>query len=219
MGRGRAAALASLVNPSSSSKWVTTSTILRDLEDFGDREAWDRFADRFRAPVVHLAREMGLVRADAEDVAQETLLAFAKAYREGRYDSRRGRLSGWLFAIAYRQALRSRRSRDERRGRERPRGDGTQTWSDVADRASATRTWDQEWERAILARCLERVKNEVQPETFRAFELVVRERRDPDEAASELGLPVKAVYNAKHRILKRVRELRESIEDVSGDPR
>ena len=57
--------------------WLTTATVLQNLRDFDNREAWSSFADRFRQPVVSFARSMGLHQADAEDAAQETLLAFA----------------------------------------------------------------------------------------------------------------------------------------------
>jgi DNA-directed RNA polymerase specialized sigma24 family protein len=46
----------------------------------------------------------------------------------------------------------------------------------------------------------------------RAFELVVRDDRTPRQAAHQTGLTVRAVYNAKHRILKRIRELRTMLE-------
>src|SRR5436305_1544249 len=88
--------------------WLTTATVLEKLRDFANRDAWDRFSERFRRPVVSFARGMGLAQSDAEDVAQETLMAFAKAYREGQYDPAKGRLSKFLFGIAYRQALKGR---------------------------------------------------------------------------------------------------------------
>ena len=66
--------------------WLTTSTVLRDLGDLQNQTAWDRFVGRFRKPVVDFARRLGFEASQAEDVAQETLLAFVNAYREGRYD-------------------------------------------------------------------------------------------------------------------------------------
>ena len=191
------------------SEWITTSTILSGLRDFEDRGAWEHFVARFRAPIVHLAVGQGLKRADAEDVAQESLLAFADGFRAGRYDVSKGRLSRWLFGIAYRQILRSRGARD-RRHDEMPAD-----LPEIADDAEATRSWDVEWERAILAQCMERARIEVQPQTFRAFELTAFENRDAADVARELGLDIKAVYNAKHRLLQRIRELRGSIELLS----
>jgi RNA polymerase sigma-70 factor (ECF subfamily) len=197
-----------------SSNWITTSTILHGLRDFENRDAWERFASRFRAPILRLALDQGLTRTDAEDVAQETLIGFAKAFREGRYDAQKGRLSRWLFGIAYRQVMHARASR-EHRGALEPQRAESATWSEVADEDAAARTWDLEWERTILAQCMHQVRSEVQPVTFRAFELTAIDQRDAEAAALELGVPVKVVYNAKHRILKRVRELRQALEEAS----
>jgi DNA-directed RNA polymerase specialized sigma24 family protein len=58
------------------------------------------------------------------------------------------------------------------------------------------------------------VRTEVEPATMRALELVVGGSLSAAEAASRIGVPVKAVYNAKHRVLKRIRELRVELEDV-----
>lgn len=193
------------------SEWITTSTILGGLRDFADRGAWEHFVSRFRTPIVHLAIGQGLKPADAEDVAQESLLAFADGFRAGRYDVRKGRLSRWLFGIAYRQILRAREVRD-RRAADAVGGDER---ADFADEAAATRSWDIEWERAILAQCMSRARSEVQPLTFRAFELVAIENRDAADVANELAIDIKVVYNAKHRLLKRIRELRESMEELA----
>lgn len=193
--------------------WITTSTILGGLRDFEDRRAWARFVERFRVPIVRLAQGQGLPLADAEDVAQETLLAFADGFRAGSYDVEKGRLSRWLFGIAYRQILRAREARD-RRGALARAGDSADGWQHVADETEATRSWDVEWERAILEQCLAQARREVQPRTFRAFELTAIENRDAQDAAAELALDVKAVYNAKHRLLKRIRELRGTMEQL-----
>ena len=200
------------------SEWVTTSTILTGLRDFGDGGSWERFVSRFRAPIVRFALGQGVGPAEADDVAQETLLAFADAFRAGRYDVHKGRLSRWLFGIAYRQILRAREARNRHPIVPAPGDSRTDSGPEVAAEAAATRSWDIEWERAILVQCLERARVEVQPATYRAFELAALENRDAAAVAQELAIDVKAVYNAKHRLLKRVRELRQSIEQLADAP-
>ncbi|MCB9857490.1 MAG: sigma-70 family RNA polymerase sigma factor [Phycisphaerales bacterium] len=193
-------------------EWITTSTVLHDLRDFENRAAWDHFVLRFRLPVLNFARSVGLSEGDAEDVAQETLITFAELFREGRYDPQRGRLSKWLFGIAHRTALNHRRMTGRRAA---VVSSGKSMTEDVAvGDASAAETWDREWAQALLEQCIERVRREVEPTTYRAFDLVVRENRPAAEVAEILGVNIKLVYNAKHRILRRIRELRESIEQI-----
>lgn len=191
-------------------EWITTSTILDRLSDYGNEAAWNRFVTRFRRPIVSFARRMGLSEADAEDAAQEALAAFAESYRGGRYDRSKGRLSHWLFGIAFHVAQAKRRS-VIRHAAVSPQ-DGSFAWQTVAAEEEVTRLWDEEWEKSLLHTCLDRVRQEVEPATMDAFVLVMRGGRTPAEAAAELGVPVKTVYNAKYSVLKRLRSCRRELE-------
>lgn len=195
-------------------EWLTTTTILQNLRDYENRGAWDRFASRFRRPIVSFAKGMGLSQSDADDVAQETLLAFAESFRKGLYQPEKGRLSRWLFGIAYRQALSARRGEARRAAQLVEQVDSASGLDAIADE-TATSIWDSEWEQALLSECLDQIRREVDTVTFRAFELTVREERPPATAAELLGVPIKTVYNAKHRILKRIRELRADLETIT----
>lgn len=200
-------------------EWVTTSTLLVRLGDFANRDAWEQFAQRFREPIIHFARSSGLAEADAEDVAQESLLAFAQAHQRGEYDRSKGRLSQWLFGIAYRKAMDALRARARREAKIGLNVAESSFWVDVPDEESASTAWDTTWHKCLLQHCLEQVQREVEPTTYRAFELVAREHRSAADVAQELGVPIKLVYNAKHRVLKRIRELREEFDHVEPDHR
>lgn len=196
-------------------EWITTTTILERLQDYANEDAWSRLSARFRRPIVSFARRMGLSPSDADDVAQETLLTFAERFRKGAFDPAKGRLSRWLFGIAYRQALGMRR-----RAARSPVPVGDQEfdesfWANVPQDDPDSMVWDEEWERAVLDECLQRIRHEAEAITVRAFELVVLEGRTSEQAADELGVPIKTVYNAKHRLLKRIRELRAELEEIS----
>ncbi|MCA9254978.1 MAG: sigma-70 family RNA polymerase sigma factor, partial [Phycisphaerales bacterium] len=188
-------------------EWITTSTILSRLRDHEDQDVWRNFSDRFNRPIVAFARKMGLSEADAFDAAPETLLAFLKSYRDGAYDRDKGRLSKWLFGIAYRQAQSTRRSTGRRAGRMIPQAGHTTLHASLPDENSASATWDAEWEAAVLDACLKQVRSEVADNTFAAFDLVVRQGVAPDAAAEQLNMSRSAVYTAKHRVLARAREM------------
>lgn len=195
--------------------WITTSTILDRLGDPAEHDAWERFVGRFRRPVVNFAIRMGHSSVDAEDVAQETLATFVELFRAGRYDRSRGRLSKWLFGIAMRVALNKRRG-VIRRAREISLDDADPDHAAKID-AQAQKTWDQAWEMSLFQLCLDRVKQEVEPMTLRAFELVVRSERSPADVAKQLDIPVKAVYNAKYTVLKRLRAHRSDLDATDSN--
>jgi RNA polymerase sigma-70 factor (ECF subfamily) len=186
--------------------WVTTSTMLAGLRDFRDNVTWERFAARFRRPLGAFVRRFGLRDEEVADVVQETLIAFVEAFRRGKYDPAAGRLSSWLFGIAYRQAANAQRKQARQHAK---LVDVAQTTflGRVPDEREARTAWDSDWEQAALEAGLAQVRNEVAENTLRAFELVVRAGRSPDEAAAELGMTRDAIYVAKHRVLKRLGEL------------
>ena len=195
-------------------EWITTSTIIRDLRDLSNQTAWRSFVDRFHGPIVRFVSGMGFSEEDAQDVGQEALTAFAEALRSGGYDRERGRLRAWLFGIAYKQALRQRQSA-ARRERLIEHGEAAERAVDeMPDEKSAGEMWNTLWERFLVQECFRQIRLEFQPANVQAFELIVREGYDAREAAEAVGTTTRAVYNAKHRILTRMRELRSQLEDM-----
>ena len=194
--------------------WVTTSTILRDLRDYENQTAWQSFVERFRDPLVRFAASQGVPAAQVQDVVQDTLAAFAESLRLGRYDRERGRLRSWLFGIALKQVLKERRRLFTREKAVGGAAEIEHAAGAIPDERAAEDHWNRHWDRFIAQSCMGQVRREFSHEQVHVFELIVREERTPAEVAGETGLPVKAVYNVKHRILTRMRELRAGLEDV-----
>lgn len=194
-------------------KWLTTSVLLDQLRAGGD-DAWGRFLDRFRKPVVAFALKAGLSPAAADDVAQETMLAFLEGLRKGSYDRGKGRLSSWLFGIA---SLKVRQTWDAqaRVARDHAGEAGSAPGlSQIADPAALEASWDQSFCRSVLEQSLARVRLEVDPQTFRAFELVAMKEVPAADVATQLGMTRNAVFLAKHRVVKRIRALKDAFESV-----
>jgi RNA polymerase sigma-70 factor (ECF subfamily) len=154
---------------------------------------------------------MGLRQADAEDVAQETFVAFSESFRKGSYNRAEGRLSKWLFGVALKQTLNAKR-RILTRERRHDRSKDSRFLTALPDRRSARTAWEEEWQRAVLHDCVRRARLEFSEQSFQCFNLVVFFGQSPHEVARTLHTTVRAVYNAKHRILKRVRQMREAYE-------
>ena len=160
------------------------------------------------------ARRLGLAEADAEDVAQQTLTSFCTSYRSGNYDREKGRLRDWLFGIArneFRNWCRRRRQREVQVGSTE---DQTDFFAQLADEDHLQRSWEQEWRETLLRECLQEVRREVDSKTFAAFELFASAGWPAKHVAEQLGLTSNAVFIAKHRVLKRVRELLPQLETV-----
>ena len=134
-------------------RWVTTTMLLEELEAADDdRRGWDQFCSHFQPVVRSFARRLGMSMNDAEDAAQETMLAFLKAFRGGKYDRNKGSLSNWLFGIARRVIL-NLRGRQPLEKLVADRTTGTSFWDIIEDDQSIQQTWEAEWRQMVLKRC------------------------------------------------------------------
>ena len=192
---------------------VTSTTLLNGLHDPDNESIWLQFVQRDRPMIVRYGKRLGLSAEDAEDVAQASLLGFCEAYRKRKYERERGRLREWLFGIVHNQVRNWKRRSS--RGASRLSGTVAQdVLGGLESDEGLEEQWEEEWRASVAAACLDEVRKEVQASTFRAFELFALEGRPADEVAAELGLTPNAVYGAKRRILRRVRELKPLMEDV-----
>jgi RNA polymerase sigma-70 factor, ECF subfamily len=192
-------------------EWITTTQMLRDLRDSNEGPAWAAFDEHFRRVVVSFARHSGLSDAEADDAAQETMLAFVRSFRGGKYDSQKGRLRDWLFGVA-RNIVLNFRSRRPLEHLIADKTSGTSFWDLVKDDASMEHLWQRQWQDMTLALCLQQVRLEVEPKLFKAFEMYALQEVPVEKVCDELAMSRNAVYIAKSRILSRLRELERSFE-------
>ena len=192
-------------------RWITTTQVLDGLRCPDDTFAWDQFCTHFRPVVVKFAMQLDLPPVDAEDAAQEIMLSFLKAFRDGKYIREKGRLSNWLFGVARRVILNLR----SRRPLEKLIADkttGTSFWDLVQDDHQMEQTWEMQWRRMVLDKCLDQVRREFDPKVFRAFEQYALAGAPVEEVCRRLAMSRNAVYIAKSRVLSRLRELQRQFE-------
>ena len=191
---------------------VTNTSLLMGLKDRSNNRVWGEFFERYQPMLLALARRLGLNDQDAQDAAQETLLAFVSTYREGAYDREKGRLRTWLFGIASHKV----RDIQRRKGRQKVIADNENTTrflNKVPDDHSISEAWEAEWAKAVLGECMKQVREQVKPQTMKAFELFALEGQPAEKVAAELGMTENAVWIAKNRVVSRMRKLQEDLEE------
>jgi RNA polymerase sigma factor (sigma-70 family) len=181
-----------------------------------DRLAWEQFVEIYAPLVFAFAQRRGLQDADAADIVQQVLQRVADAFRRGKYDRSRGLFRGWLLTIARHEvsdALAARARREQSRGgttAQHALGSFPQPSDPIGE------DWDREYEERLLAWAAERVRTEVQPATWQAFWETTIVRRSGQDVADALGMSIAAVYLAKSRVMKRLRELIREIDENAG---
>lgn len=181
---------------------TTTTRLLSDLQDAGNNSAWTELDSRYRPILVRFARQLDFVGDDAEELAQQTLAEFARAYTSGQYDRERGRLRSWLLGIARNVAF------ELRRKRAAVRNAIDSDLDLISDDVRLTSIWEQERERAIFVEALARLRaTQTESTTIEAFELYAIHGMPVKDVSARCGLSVDTIYVIKNRLTRRLREL------------
>lgn len=184
----------------------TTRVFLDALREH-DAQAWSEFDRRYRPIVIAFGRRHGLREADAADVAQDTITRFLQEYRDGHYDPRRGRLRSWVMSMARTRIAAAHRERSRRHEATRAGEPVQAADTSPAELLDAERT-------AILVAALDLLRSDTHAHerTIAAFELFVLKQMPALAVAERLGISTHDVYQAKHRIAGRLRDLIAGIE-------
>jgi RNA polymerase sigma-70 factor (ECF subfamily) len=176
----------------------TTSVSLLDrLRQPADPQAWERFVDLYTPLLFHWARRAGLQETDAADLIQDVFQVLLRRMPEFHYD-RNGSFRGWLRTVLLNQW----RTRLRRR-RELPLNEAE---SGLAEEDGQDAVTEKEYRDYLIGRALDVMRKDFQPATWQACWEHVARGRAAAEVAAELGITVKAVYLAKARVLRRLRE-------------
>jgi len=183
----------------------TRLSLIVRLKDRRDREAWSEFLEIYRPLVYRLALAKGLQHADAEDVVQQVFGSVARAVDRWQPDAERATFRTWLTTIA-RNAIINALSR---RPLDRASGDTAEREllaECVADSAESQRLL-VESRREVFQWAARRVREEFEHETWDAFWLTAVEGRAVAHAAAALGKQPGAIYAARSRIMRRLRQI------------
>jgi RNA polymerase sigma-70 factor (ECF subfamily) len=194
---------------------TTSMSLLVRLQTRPDGDSWRRLVELYQPLLRRWLRGQGTREQDADDLVQEVLAVVVKELAKFEHPGRGGAFRGWLRTI-----LVNRLRNFWRAGRSRAVASDLDRLADsLADPDSdLSRRWDEEHDRAVLARLLELMEQEFEPKTLRAFRRTGLEGAKPRDVAAELGMSVRAVYEAKSSVLRRLRlEAQGLIPEAAGE--
>jgi RNA polymerase sigma-70 factor (ECF subfamily) len=191
---------------------ATRPTLLARVRDPRDQAAWTELAEIYMPFITGHLRRRGLQPADADDVAQNVLLAIAGAIQRFEYDPRKGSFRGWLLTVTRNKLI----DHFQRRRRE-PRA-SSDTALDSLLEAQPSReeedVWEKEYREHLFAWACAKVQKDFQDTTWQAFWRSTVGEEEPQAVAKSLGMTVQAVYIARSRVTA---SLREKILEVAGE--
>jgi RNA polymerase sigma-70 factor (ECF subfamily) len=195
---------------------TTRPSLLVRLRNLQDQQSWEEFYAIYQPLVFRMARSQGFQDADASELTQEVFVAVASAIERWDPDPQRGSFRGWLFRIARNLMINWLAYR-----RRHPTGAGNsdirRLLAEQPDPHDLNREdsaiFDREYKRQTFAWAAEQIRKEFRESTWQAFWLTSVENRPVPKAAKELGISAGAVYIARSRVMARLRQKIETLEE------
>jgi RNA polymerase sigma-70 factor (ECF subfamily) len=179
----------------------THISFLSKLRECPTRSGWHAFDQRYRELLYRYALRRGAAHAEAEDIVQEVEMNVFKSMNEFRYDRTKGRFRAYLrTSVVHAMARRSAKNRNEHAL------DPEVLASTMDADSDSDPIWEREWQLHRLRCAMDEIACEFEPVTMMAFQLHVMSGCSVEDTASHLGLSRASVYQAKCRVLKRLRE-------------
>ncbi len=183
----------------------TRPSLLVRLADRADQAAWLEFAEVYSPVIRRLALRRGLQPADADDLTQQVLTSVSKAIDRWQNDPARARFRTWLHRVAQNAIINAL----SRRAPDRASGD-TSIQNRLQNAPAADGPGSDllrlELRREVFRWAAERIRNEFRPDTWNAFWLTAVEEKSVDDVAAELSTSAGAIYAARSRIMRRLKE-------------
>lgn len=191
------------------------SLILR-VRNPNDADAWNQFVNLYRPVILRLACRKGIQPADAEDLAQQVLMSVAGAIERWQPDAQKARFRTWLQTIVRNAILNAlqRRSPDIAVGGD---GDTNCLEQTPGPQCDDLNSLNDEYRRELFLRAVQRIHMEFAQETWDSFWKTTVQGVDIDSAASQTGRTRGSIYAARSRVMKRLRETIEELEEHYGD--
>jgi RNA polymerase sigma-70 factor (ECF subfamily) len=179
----------------------TSQGLLQRLQSDRQGPAWHRLLELYTPLIRGWLQRHGVAGAEADDLVQEVLTTVVQELPSFQHNGQPGAFRAWLRQITANRLLGYWRARKRSPAQIEP------VLEQLADPGSDLgRQWDDEHDRHVLARLLDLAAGDFQPTTWQAFQRVVLDGADPDQVARELNLTINAVWSAKSRVLRRLRQ-------------
>ncbi len=181
----------------------TSTSLLARLRSSDASQAWTRFVSLYTPVLFYWVRRQGVVATDAADLVQDVFAVLVTKLPTFQYDPRY-RFSDWLRTVTTNKCRDYYRRRSVHSESISPlvdaeTGDPLQAFSEA------------EYRQRLARRALEIMQDEFEPKTWQACWETVVNGKPAAEVAQELGVSVNAVYLAKSRVLRRLREELEGL--------
>ena len=178
-------------------------------------EAWARLVDIYGAVVYRWCRQSGLNEHDAADVVQDVFSSVARSIDRFRREQTNDSFRGWLATIT-RNRIRDLARRQKIRPSARGGTEANLYLANVPEPEEASTSHDLS--AMVSQRALDVVRAEFEEKTWTCFWRTTIDDRSPADVAEEMGVSVAVVYQARSRVLRRLRRQLKELPEQHRSP-
>jgi RNA polymerase sigma factor (sigma-70 family) len=192
----------------------TSLSLLQRLRREPDPASWQRLVDLYTPLLRDWLRRAALQPQDADDLIQEVFAVLVNEIPQFDYNPERGSFRGWLRTILANRLRGFYRARQNR-----PVVAGGSGFAHVAAQledphSELSQLWNREHDQHVCRRLLELIKPDFEATTWDAFQRVTVDGVKPAQAAKDLGISVNAVFIAKSRVMRRLRQEMQGLSEI-----
>ena len=193
----------------------STRLSLIEMASSGSTAAWYDLVGIYQPFVFGWLRKQDIHHHDAEELAQDVMSTVFRELPKFSHVGRVGSFRKWL-----RQMTLNRTRNYWRAKRNRPVATGSSTFRQIVqqlkdEKSDLSRQWDEEHDNFILRQLLRELAVQLDPQTLRVFRMLVVEEVPPQDVAMEMNMRVAAVYSAKSRVMRKLRQSAKGLIDES----
>jgi RNA polymerase sigma-70 factor (ECF subfamily) len=191
----------------------TNESLILRVKDPADAAAWSAFLAIYRPVVYRLARSRGLQDADADDLAQKVFVSIARSVESWTPAVDRQPFRAWLYRIAHNEILKA---------ITRNRPDAAAGSSSVQEMLNAVPQHDSDASVELMREgrleafrwASDAIRHEFTAATWTMFWQSTIEEQAVEDVARTHGRSSGAVYLARYRVMKRLKEKIDEVSDI-----
>lgn len=190
----------------------TRDSLIVQVQNPANREAWEQFTAIYRPVIFRLARTRGMQDADADDLAQQVLLAVARAIPDWQSNKPQSRFRHWLHRITKNAILNA-----LTRGPKDPAVGGSGFMNlihGVSKPDNIELQLELEYRRQVYRQAAEIVRDAVQEQTWRVFVMTIIEGQSTESVARQMSTTIGNVHAIRSRVMRRLQIAVKDIQEA-----
>jgi RNA polymerase sigma factor (sigma-70 family) len=177
----------------------------RELSDWSNNASWNAFFTQFNEYLRSLAYSYKLPSQDVDDVVQEVFVSMANYFRESKFDSSKGNIYSWVTTFTKWRMVDIIR-RNQRQNKHVTTGDDLLMEMQSDESQDLDSRLESDYQNELFDKALKNLAETHKSKDYLIFCDMHFNQLSNEELMSKYKINCGAIYIAKHRMIKRIKE-------------